>query len=549
MSADPGDAPRDDVVSAQTWLSIGAMALAIFAIANDFTAMNVVLPTLEQDLDTDLSRVQWVVNGYSIMFGVLIVPGGRLADLFGRKEMLALGAAIFAVFSFLGGLAPNVELLIAARILMGIGGALMWPSILGLMYALLPASKSGLAGGLVIGVAGIGNAAGPVIAGALAEVNWRFIFFLNLPIAAVAVAATWKFVHTDTERQRSRIDVIGSVLLAIGLFALLTALTVAPADGYTAPVVVGGFIVFAVMMVAFVVRERAAGEDGLVPPSVIHNKPFRWACLSVLAMAAVFFGTLFYLPQFFEKVLDEGTLTSGLMLLPFVGVFAAASFGQNWLIGKIGAKAVISLGAVCLFVGPVLFVLVLDQSSGYSAFVPGMVVLGVGVGLFYSAVTTAALTSVEPERSSLAGGLLYMFQIAGGAVGLALTTTVFLAASNAEIDESAQEIGVELSSSELVDIQGVLVGTETGQALVSSDPSQAQQLTEIVRDAFVAGMRWAFGFDAALTAIGLVIALLAVGGPISSIGRDRPPRAAGQDPTSAADERHHVWRHRHRHTP
>ena len=552
MSVETGGGSGDDVVSAQTWLSIAAMSLAVFAIANDFTAMNVVLPTLEQDLDTDLARVQWVVNGYSIMFGVLIVPGGRLADLFGRKEMLALGAAIFALFSFLGGLAPNVELLIAARILMGIGGALMWPSILGLMYALLPASKSGLAGGLVIGVAGIGNAAGPVIAGALAEVNWRFIFILNLPIAAIAVAATWKFVHIDTERQRSRIDVLGSVLLAIGLFALLTALTVAPTDGYTAPVVVGGFLVFAVMMVAFVLRERAAGENGLVPPSIVGNTPFVWACLAVLSMAAVFFATLFYLPQFFEKVLDDSTLTSGLMLLPFVGVFAAASFGQNWLISKIGQKAVISLGALCLFVGPTLFVIVLDQSSGYSSFVPGMVVLGVGVGLFYSAVTTAALTSVEPERSSLAGGLLYMFQIAGGAVGLALTTSVFLAASSAEIDESAQEIGVELSSSELVDIQGVLVGTETGQALVASDPGQQTQLIEIVRDAFISGMRWAFGFDTALTAVGLAIALFAVGGPISRIGRDRPGQgdAAGSSaPPATGHRRVPLHRHRHRHMP
>jgi EmrB/QacA subfamily drug resistance transporter len=393
-------APSDEAISAQTWLAIAAMALAVFAIANDFTAMNVVLPTLEQDLDTDLARVQWVVNGYSIVFGVLIVPGGRLADLFGRKEMLALGAAIFATFSFLAGLAPNITLLILARILMGVGGALMWPAILGLMYALLPSSKSGLAGGLVIGVAGIGNAAGPVIAGALAEVNWRYIFFLNLPIAAIAVAATWRFVHVDRQREEARIDYVGTALLSVSLLALLTALTVAPTDGFATPLVVGGFVVSAITMVGFVVRERAAGEDGLVPPSIIRIRPFTWACLAVLSMAAIFFATLFFLPQFFQKILDDGTLAAGVMLLPFVAIFAAASFGQNWLVGKIGPKAVISVGAACLFVGPLLFVTVVDQSSGYSSFVPGMIVLGVGVGLFYSAVTTAVLTARARPSSS-----------------------------------------------------------------------------------------------------------------------------------------------------
>jgi EmrB/QacA subfamily drug resistance transporter len=539
-------APGTGAIGRQTWIAIGAMALAVFAIANDFTAMNVVLPALEQDLDTDLSRVQWVVNGYAIVFGVLIVPGGRLADLFGRKEMLALGAAIFAGFSFLGGLAPDITLLIVARILMGVGGALMWPAILGLMYAILPAEKAGLAGGLVIGVAGIGNAAGPVIAGALAESSWRYIFFLNLPIAAIAVAATWRFVHVERAREESRIDYLGTALLSLSLLSLLVALTVAPTDGYGSPVVLVGFVVSAMAIVGFVVRERSAGESGLVPPSLIANRPFLWACLAVLAMAGTFFATLFYLPQFFQKILGHGTLAAGVMLLPFVGVFALASFGQNWLTGVIGTKAVISLGATCLFVGPFLFVGLLDETSGYGSVVPGMVVLGVGVGLFYSAVTTAALTAVEPSRSSLAGGLLYMFQIAGGAVVLALTTTVFLATSSAEIDDGAQQVGISLSSSELVDVQGVLIGTETGQALVAADPAQAEQLTEVVRDAFVSGMRWAFSFDALLAAAGLAIALLAVGGPLSQLGRDRPGHDdAGAGRTAAP---HHWHPHRHRHT-
>lgn len=541
-----GGSAVEEGVGRDTWIAIGAMMLAIFVIANDFTAMNVVLPALEQDLDTDLSRVQWVVNGYSIVFGVLIVPGGRLADLYGRKEMLVLGAAIFAGFSLLGGISPNITVLIVTRVLMGAGGALMWPACLGLMYAILPASKAGLAGGLVIGVAGIGNAAGPVIAGALAEASWRYIFFLNIPIAAIAVAATWRFVHVDRVREESRIDYLGTALLSVSLLSLLATLTFAPSAGYTDPAVLGGFVVCVAAMVAFVVRERTAGEDALVPPSIVANAPFRWACLAVLAMATVFFAAVFYLPQFFQKLLDDGTLAAGLMLIPFVGVFAATSFSQNSLVARIGAKAVTSIGAACLFLGPLLIILVVDDSSGYGSVIPGMVVLGVGVGLFYSSVTTIGLTAVEPSRSSLAGGLLYMFQIAGGGVGLALATTVFLSVSSADIDDAATSAGIELSSSERIEVQGVLAGTDTGQELISADPSQAEQLTEIVRDSFIVGMRWAFVFSAVLAAIGLVITLLAVGGPISRIGRDRPGHEAGDDDLAA----HHRWHpHRHRHVP
>lgn len=547
-----------DEVSRETWFAIGAMLMAVFAVANDFTAMNVVLPTIESDMNTDLATVQWVVNGYALMFGVLIVPGGRLADLYGRKEMLAVGALIFASFSLLGGLAPNIFLLILARILMGIGAAMMWPAILGLIYSILPESKAGLAGGLVIGVAGIGNATGPVIAGALAEESWRYIFFLNVPIAIGAVAATWILVPSDRERQESKLDLPGSALLTISLLALLSALTVAPNYGYTSALVLGAFAVGVVAMVLFVLRERAVGEDGLIPSSLIGNASLRWACFAILSMSTIFFAALFYLPQYFQKILDEGTLAAGIMLLPFVATFAMGSFAETWLVNRVGMKAVITVGAVFMFAGAMLLALMVDQTSTYASLLPGMIALGLGVGFFYSTITTAALTSVDPSRSSLAGGLLYMFQIAGGSIGLAITTTIFLATSSNEVDRASQELGLSLSSSELLDAQGVLVGTETSQQLTAGDPSQATQLIEIVADAFVTGMRWAFSFGVLMSLIGMAITVAFVAGPISRFGRDIPDRNEDSDAESASNGQSeqmldrpvdHSHPHRHRHAP
>src|SRR5688500_7541399 len=165
-----------------TGVALAALGISIVLMAQDFSALNVALPSIERDLDTDLSTVQWVINAYALVFAVLIVTGGRLADQFGRRRVFLTGAAVFAVTSLLAGLAPTPLLLIGARALMGIGAALMWPAVLGMAFAVLP-GKAGLAGGLVIGAAGIGQAIGPISGGALTEfLSWRWVQYVNVPL-------------------------------------------------------------------------------------------------------------------------------------------------------------------------------------------------------------------------------------------------------------------------------------------------------------------------------------------------------------------------------
>ncbi len=174
-----------------TVMALVAMGLGVIVIANDFTALNVALPSIEHDFDVDVGTAQWVINAYALTFGMAIVTGGRLADLFGRRRVFFIGSAIFAGFSLARRPRAEHRLLIAARVGMGIGGALMWPAILGMTYAALPESKAGLAGGLILGAAGIGNAMGPLIGGVLTDaLSWRWIFFLNVPIAAFAILVT-----------------------------------------------------------------------------------------------------------------------------------------------------------------------------------------------------------------------------------------------------------------------------------------------------------------------------------------------------------------------
>ena len=448
------------------------MGMAVVVIANDFSAINVALPTMESDFDTNINTIQWVVNAYALTFGVMIVTGGRLADMFGRRNAFFLGTAIFASMSALGGAAQTETWLIATRTLMGIGGALMWPAILGMTFAILPEEKAGLAGGIILGAAGLGNAIGPLIGGVLTDLaSWRWIFFLNVPISIFAVAVTYFLVHVEEpESEDHQLDYAGIAALTIGLVSLLVALDQVDDWGWGDPKVIGLLALAAVMMVAFVPIERRAGKHALVPREVMRNESFTASCLAILFMSATFFAALLYLPQFMEKQLGYSPLEAGVGLLPFLGVFAAVSFVAGPLYDRLGAKVLAVFGAACITIAPFIFSLV-DSGSGYAALVPGMVVLGLGVGSFYPTATTAGVTSVDESQTSLAGGIVYMFQIAGGSIGLGLTTTVFSAAIPPFVDgiQAGFRLDAALSLAGLA-IAILLVG---GRLFSRSEPAGA----------------------------------------------------------------------------
>jgi len=404
---------------------------------------------------------------------VMIVTGGRLADMFGRRRAFFLGTAIFASMSALGGAAQTEAWLIASRVVMGIGGALMWPAILGMTYELLPTEKAGLAGGIIIGAAGLGNAIGPLIGGVFTDLlSWRWIFFLNVPVSAFAVLVTYRLVRVaEPEAEEQRIDYPGIATLSIGLVALLVALDQVDDWGWGDPRVIALLAISAILVAAFVPIERRAGLTALVPRAVMRNESFRASCISVLLMSATFFAALLYLPQYMQKHLDYSPLEAGIGILPFLATFALVSFIAGPLYNRVGAKILAVVGAACITIAPFSFSMVSD-SSGYGALVAGMVVLGVGIGSFYPTATTAGVTSVPESQSSLAGGILYMCQIAGGSIGLGLTTTVF----------SAQET-------------------------------------------FIDGIDAAFRLDAGLSLLGFLVALFFVGGRL--LGRGAAPKPAG----------------------
>ncbi len=523
----PATSTDADRVAPGTAVALIAMGLGVIVIANDFTALNVALPAIEEDFNVDVGTAQWVINAYCLVFGMAIVTGGRLADLFGRRGAFFVGSALFAGFSLLGGLAPDAPWLIAARVGMAIGAALMWPAILGMTYAALPAAKAGLAGGLILGAAGIGNAMGPLLGGVLTDaLSWRWIFFLNAPIAAFAVIVTWLKVHQPRpEVEDQRIDYPGIVTLSAGLLLVLVAFDQAADWGFGDARVIAMLAVAVLLVVAFALIEPRMRQAALVPADVFGNVEFRSACLTVLLMSAVFFATVLYAPQFMEKILDYSALEAGLGMVPMLGTFALVSFFAGPLYQRLGAKPTITLGAAGLAIGPFLLSMI-DAGSGYGALVPGLAVTGIGAGFFYSSVTTAGVTALDPSRASLAGGLIYMFQIAGGAIGLGITTTIFTISSENELSDKAQAAGTHLTEHQTAVLHGVLAGTDSANSALHQLASSVQAtITEIVRESFATGIQAGFRFVAIAAVLGFLISLFFVGGrllPKRASATDRP---------------------------
>ncbi|WP_445358612.1 MFS transporter [Microbulbifer sp. ANSA005] len=451
-------------------LGLFALSLAIFLIGNDLTAFSVAIPAIEKDFNSNITTTQWIINGYTLAFGVLLISGGRLADMFGRRKIFFIGMAAFAFFSLLGGIATNIPMLLAARGLMGIGSALMWPAILGLIYGMLPEDRSGFAGGLVMGMCAAANAIGPVLGGILTDLlSWRWIFFINLPVAALAFWVCWKVIPDDTpENVTERIDYGGVITLTTSLFCLLLALDLVVDIGFKSPVIIVLALATLLFMGAFILVERHVGRDALIPVDVVTNHGFFAAGIATLLLSVVFFAALVYVPQYLSKVHNHSAMYSGMGLLPMMVSFGLVSFIAGGLYETLGAKTIVSAGTIAMCIG--MFMLShLHKETTFLQMVPGLVVLGAGIGLFYSAITTAAITVVAPERASLAGAILYMFQIGGGAIGLGMNTTIVA---------MAPDISTGIDRAFTVNAYLAMVGLVVCLLFVSGKPADRAPLSE-----------------------------------------------------------------------
>lgn len=413
-----------------------AACLGGFIFAHDFVAAGIVVPEIQEHFSASLGSAQWVITGFSIAIALSVVPAGRLTDGYGADRVFAAGAAMFAAASLLVALAPELWFLLAARALEGIAGGLLWISAIALVFDHYGPSRAAAAGALIVFASGLGLALGPIDAGLLIEwLGWRAVFIFNIPICLLVGFAVLRQRPEHVHKGDRSIDWTGVALLAATLVALLVTLRYAPGWGWGSTAAIVGFLLSAALFAGFVVQQRAWGYRALVPPDIAANRTLAVALACEALLTSSYYIAISFAPQVFANVLGADPIESGLMQMPTMVAFAVGGVLTGVIFtGLPPSLTSIAAGTVSA-VGGLLLALMPDDPT-YLALLPGLLLIGLGVGSLLGALLTIGISALPEERKGLAGGLLYTAQLAGGAIVLAAATAVAAGASEKAADDA-----------------------------------------------------------------------------------------------------------------
>jgi EmrB/QacA subfamily drug resistance transporter len=402
------------------WWTLGAVAIGLFMIMLDNTVVNVALPSIQNDLGISTSELEWVVNAYALTFGVLLLTGGKLADLLGRRSIFIAGLVIFTGASLWCGLAGGATSLIAARTVQGIGAALMNPATLSIITATFPARQRGTAIGIWAGVSALALAIGPLVGGLLTQnISWSWIFFINIPVGVAGVLAARIFIDEskDTSREQ-RLDLPGLLSSAIGLFALTYALIETNDHAWGSTRVLSLFALAAISLAAFVVLELRQRLP-MLDLSLFRNPTFSGANTVMFLVGLAMFGIFFYNSLFLQRVLGYGAIKTGATFLPMTVLIILVAPAAGKLSDRIGPRWLIAAG-MTLLTGSLLLFATLTENSTWWAILPGLLVGGFGMAITMAPTTAAAMSSVPVDKAGVGSAVINSMRQVGGSLGIAV---------------------------------------------------------------------------------------------------------------------------------
>jgi EmrB/QacA subfamily drug resistance transporter len=423
------------------WLVLVLVCMAQFMVILDATIVNVALPSIQRDLEMSDSDLQWIVNAYALVFGGFLLLGGRAGDLVGRKRVFLVGVVIFSVASLLNGLAPTSEFLIVFRGLQGLGAALIAPAALSIITTTFAegaerAKAMAVWAAIAVGGAAVGLLLGGILTDAL---SWPWIFYVNVPVGIAVFAASMRFVpESKDERRHKAFDLAGAVTVTAGLLILVYAIVKAQEKGWGSlhTLGVGGFSL--ALLAAFIVIERRSVEP-LVRLSIFRVRTVRAANVSMFVVASGLFAMFYFTTLYMQRVLDYSALEAGLAFLPFTGGIIIAAGLSNVLVKKLGAREVPIIGIALAVVGLLLFLRLQPDGTYLADILPSLILMSLGMGLTFVPVTLIATSGVPNEDAGLASGLYNTSQQIGGALGLAVLSTLAVSAT----DDTLAGIGRE----------------------------------------------------------------------------------------------------------
>ncbi len=481
------------------WWTLGAMCCALFMAMLDNTVVNVALPSIQRSLDTSISGLEWTVNAYTLAFAVLLVTAGRLGDLFGRVRMFLVGVVVFAVASGFIALSQTDTWLVAWRAVQGIGGAFMMPATLSIISHAFPPQERGRAIGTWAGISAVALAIGPVIGGLLVEhVSWQSIFLLNLPVAAFAVALTLAAARESRDETAVRsVDVPGVAAISLGLGAFVLALVQGNHWGWGSDRIVGLFAIAVLALVAFVWIELRSRVP-MVDFRFFRSRSFLGANLVGFLVTFGMFAVFFFLTLYLQNVKGYGPTEAGLRFLPMTLILVVLGPVAGRLTDRIGPRIPMTIGMVTA-AGSLTWLSFVTADSSYAFLLVPFMLMGVGIGLVMSPMTTAAMNAVEASKAGVASGILSMNRMVGGTFGVAALGALITALGKDRLDQL-----LPAASSAQIDRLGDELGAGAGPR------GAAPTVGNAMEDAFVHALHGGLRLAAAAVLLGALVAWLTV---------------------------------------
>jgi EmrB/QacA subfamily drug resistance transporter len=441
----------------------------------DNTVVNVALPSIQRDLGTDLSELQWIVTGYALTFAALMLIGGKVADAYGRRLIFVVGIAIFTGASLLCGLAESGDMLIAARVLQGVGAALMNPATLSIIAATFPPHQRGMAIGIWVGVSGLALAIGPLVGGLLTDyLDWSWIFFVNVPVGILAIAASFLFIDESRDHTHERLDLPGLATSGIGLFALTYALIEANTYGWGSARILGAFALAGVALLAFVLLERHQRAP-MLPLDLFRSGTYTGANLVILLVALAMFGVFFFVSLYMQNILGYSAVQTGAAFLPMTILIILVAPIAGKTSDRFGSRGLMTAGMILIAVHLVYFSSLTENSSFWNL-LPALMIGGVGMALTMTPSAAAATRSVPVDKAGVGSAVLNSARQVGGTMGIAVMGAIVASAAG---DVRTPEAFMDGFRSALLVAAGIaVVGAVVAYVLVRPHEREARPREE-----------------------------------------------------------------------
>ncbi len=486
------------------WWTLGAMCFALFMVMLDNTVVNVALPSIQRDLGTSIAGLEWTVNAYTLTFAVLLVTGGRLGDIFGRRRMFLFGVIVFGASSLFIVFSQTATWLIAGRAIQGVGAAFMMPATLSIITNAFPPQERGKAIGTWAGASAVALAIGPVVGGFLVEhVSWQSIFLINVPVSVAAVFVTLWAAHESRDESAPRtVDVPGVVAASLGLGAFVLALVEGNSWGWGSAAILALFAVAAGGLAAFIAIENRSPAP-MVDFSFFRSRSFFGANLVAFIVSFAMLAMFFFIAIYMQNVRGYSPLEAGVRFLPSTVVIIFMGPISGRLADRIGPRPLMVLGLL-LASASLLWQSFVDVDTSYAFLAGAFVLMGLGMGLVMSPMSTAAMNAVDQAKAGVASGILSMSRMVGGTFGVAILGALITGIGQSRLD------------SELPAATPAAVRDRLNEAVAIGAPNVPGRVGEVAQNAFLDALSVSLRIGAAVAAAGAVVAWFLIA--------DRPPQ-------------------------